>query len=76
MPPDQITGTNPKKKIHPTVGRALWVRAIAFPLGSWLVIDALPPGPNWIIVLILFFGFVYPTLFHHMAIRTNNTRAW
>lgn len=65
----------PEKKIHPALSRSLWIRILAYTLGALLILDALPPGPTWIVVTVVFFGFVYPTLYHQVAIRTNNTRA-
>jgi signal transduction histidine kinase/CheY-like chemotaxis protein len=64
----------PKKKIHPALGRSYSARTLAYALGSLLVVSALPPDRQWIVPLILFFGFVYPTLFYQLAIRLKNTR--
>ena len=62
-------------KVHPVLSRSYWIRTINFALGSLLILDALPPGPEWVSAVIIFFGFVYPTLFYQIAIRMKNTRA-
>ena len=63
-----------KKKIHPALERSYWPRALAYPLGSLLAVSAIPPDRHWTILVVLFFGFVYPTLFYRLAIRAKNTR--
>jgi signal transduction histidine kinase/DNA-binding response OmpR family regulator len=63
-----------KKTIHPALARSYWPRALAYPLGSLLVVSALPTDRYWAIMIVLFFGFVYPTLFFKIAIRMKNTR--
>ena len=63
-----------ERKIHPALSRTYWLRALVYAVGALLVLDALPPGPKWISVLIVFFGFIYPTLFYQIAIRMKNTR--
>lgn len=63
-----------KRKIHPALSRTYWARTFAFSMGSLLVLDALPPGPHWISVTVVFFGFIYPTLYYQTAIRCKNTR--
>lgn len=62
------------RKVHPALRRSYWMRTLAYLLGGLLVLDALPPGPGWLIALVVFFGFVYPTLFFHIAVRMKNTR--
>ncbi len=68
------TPSQPKKKIHPALGRSYLVRTLAYALGSLLVVSALPPEGQWVTPLVLFFGFIYPTLFYQFAIRMKNTR--
>lgn len=64
-----------KRKIHPALSRTYWTRAFAYLLGSLLVFDALPPGSShWLKVTVVFFGFIYPTLYYQTAIRCKNTR--
>ncbi len=64
----------PKQKIHPTLGRSYLARAFSYLLFSLLTVTALPPETQWAIPLVLFFGFIYPTLFYQIAIRMKNTR--
>jgi len=64
----------PKKRIHPALGRSNLARALTYILGSLLVVSALPAEMQWVIPLVLFFGFIYPTLFYQLAIRMKNTR--
>jgi len=66
--------SKPKKQIHPALGRSYLARALTYAFGSLLVISAIPPKTQWVIPLILFFGFIYPTLFYQLAIRMKNTR--
>jgi signal transduction histidine kinase len=66
--------SKPERKIHPALKRSYWLRTLAYPLASLLILDTLPPGPQWIIWLVIFFGLVYPTLFYQVAIRMKNTR--
>lgn len=63
-----------ERKIHPALKRSFWLRTIAYSLASLLVLAALPPDPKWVTWLVLFFGFIYPTLFYQIAIRMKNTR--
>ncbi len=64
----------PTKKIHPTLGHSYLPRALSYVLFSLLVVTALPPDKQWAIPIVLFFGFIYPTLFYQIAIRMKNTR--
>ncbi|MCH7506426.1 MAG: response regulator [Proteobacteria bacterium] len=66
--------SKPNKKIHPVLGRSRWVRVFAYALGSLLAVSSLPPEMQWVIPLVLFFGFIYPTLFYQLASRMTNTR--
>jgi signal transduction histidine kinase/CheY-like chemotaxis protein len=66
--------SKPKNQIHPVLARSYLARALAYLFGSWLVVSALPPDMKWAIPLVLFFGFIYPTLFYQVAIRMKNTR--
>jgi signal transduction histidine kinase len=63
-----------KRKIHPALSRSYWIRTLSYSLGAILVLSALPPGPKWISTLVVFFGFIYPTLFYQVAIRMRDTR--
>ena len=71
---DEHTAKPVKKQIHPALGRSYWPRALAYSLGSLLAVSALPSTYQWVMPCILFFGFVYPTLFYQVAIRMKNTR--
>ena len=66
--------SQPKRQVHPALGRSNLARATAYALGSLLVVSAIPPETQWVVPLILFFGFIYPTLFYQLAIRLKNTR--
>ena len=66
--------SKPERKIHPALGRSLWLRTLSYPLASLLILDTLPPGPKWITALVVFFGFFYPTIFYQIASRMKNTR--
>jgi len=70
----RIQPTRSKRKIHPALSRTYWMRTLAYSLGALLVLDTLPPGPKWIVALVIFFGFIYPTLFYQVAIRMRDTR--
>lgn len=72
MKDSQVSYT--KRKIHPALSRTYWARSFAYLVGSLLVLDALPPGPRWVSITVVFFGFIYPTLFYQTAIRCKNTR--
>jgi len=63
-----------KRKVHPALGRSSLSRALSYALVSLLIVSAIPPETQWAIPLILFFGFIYPTLFYQLAIRMKNTR--
>ena len=67
--------SRPERKIHPALIRSQWLRTVSFFVFALLVLDTLPPGPKWISMLVVFFGFVYPMLFYQVAIRMKNTRA-
>ena len=64
----------PNKQIPPVLERTQWARALAYLFGSLLTVSALPPEMQWLIPLVLFFGFIYPTLFYQVAIRMKNMR--
>ncbi len=66
--------SKPQKKIHPALEHSYLARALTYALGSLLIVSAVPPETQWAIPLILFFGFIYPTLFYQLAIRMKNTR--
>ena len=71
-----VTKTNQsERKIHPALSRSYWIRTLSFPMFAFLVLGTLPPDPKWVSTLVVFFGFVYPTLFYQIAIRMKNTRA-
>ena len=55
------------RKIHPTLGRSYWARALAYAAGSILVVSCIPPENSVTIWVVLFFGFVYPTLFYQLG---------
>lgn len=52
------------------------MRTLSYLAGCLLVLDTLPTGPKWITVLVIFFGFIYPTLFYQVGIRMKNTRTF
>ena len=66
--------TTMPSKVHPALGRSNVPRAVAYALGSVLVLSALPPDDKLIKWVVGFFGFIYPTLFYQIAIRCKNTR--
>jgi len=66
--------SQPKRKVHPALGRSYLARALSCAFISLLVVSALPPETQWVVPLVLFFGFIYPTLFYQLAIRMKNTR--
>ncbi len=69
--------SEPKKKkhIHPALTRSNGPRTLTYLLGSLLVVSSIAPDRQWAIYTVLFFGFIYPTLFFQVAIRMKNTRA-
>jgi len=66
--------SKPKKHIHPALIRSNGPRVVTYLLGSLLVVSSLPPDKHMAIYTVLFFGFIYPTLFFQIAIRIKNTR--
>ena len=62
------------KKIHPSLKRSVWPRVIAYALGSPLVMSMLPEDAGWVRWAVVFFGFVYPTLYFLLGVRVRNTR--
>jgi len=66
--------SQPKRQVHPALGRSYLPRVLSYALVSLLVVSAVPPETQWVTPLILFFGFIYPTLFYQLAIRMKNTR--
>jgi len=68
------TEPKPEKLIHPALSRSNGPRVLTYLLGSLLAVSAVAPERQWVIYIMLFFGFVYPTLFFQVAIRMKNTR--
>ncbi len=66
--------SKPAKHIHPALIRSNGPRALTYLLGSLLAVSAISPDRHWVIYTVLFFGFIYPTLFFQVAIRMKNTR--
>jgi len=66
--------SNPEKQIHPALFRSNGPRVLTYMLGSLLVVSSISPERHWAIFTVLFFGFIYPTLFFQIAIRMKNTR--
>jgi len=62
------------KKIHPLLARSYWPRAFAYSAGSLLVLFDVPANQPMAQYVVLFFGFLYPTLFYHLGVRASNTR--
>ncbi len=71
---NEADSPKPKKQAHPALRRSYWPRTFSYMLGSLLAVSALPPQAQWVIPLLLFFGFIYPSLFYQIAIRMKNTR--
>ena len=67
-------GSKPKKYIYPALTRSNGPRVLVYLLGSLLAVSAISPDEHWAIYTVLFFGFIYPTLFFQVAIRMKNTR--
>ena len=66
--------SKPNKQIPPVLERSQWARALTYLFGSLLAVSALPPEMQWLTPYVLFFGFIYPTLFYQVAIRMKNMR--
>jgi len=49
-------------------------RVVTYLLGSLLAVSSVAPERQSVIYIMLFFGFIYPTLFFQVAIRMKNTR--
>jgi len=49
-------------------------RVLTYLLGSLLAVSSVAPERQSVIYTMLFFGFIYPTLFFQVAIRMKNTR--
>ena len=62
------------RKIHPLLGRSYWARAFAYAAASLLMLDLVPQGQVTAQYVVLFFGFVYPTLYYHLGTRAKDTR--
>lgn len=68
------TESKPEKQVHPALFRSNGPRALTYMLGSLLAVTSISPDRHWAIYTVLFFGFIYPTLFFQIAIRMKNTR--
>jgi len=66
--------SKPEKQIHPALFRSNGPRVITYMLGSLLAVSSISPDRHWAIYTVLFFGFIYPTLFFQVAIRMKNSR--
>ncbi|HKJ16074.1 MAG TPA: response regulator [Xanthomonadales bacterium] len=66
--------TGNPNKIHPLLGRSYWARVFAYVAASLLVFKQVPADQPWLQYLVLFIGFIYPTLFYHLGVRAKNTR--
>lgn len=65
---------DPKRKVHPALARSYWARAFAYAAGSLLMFAQIPTDDTTMQYVVLGFGFLYPTLFYHLGMRSGNTR--
>lgn len=65
---------DPKHKAHPALARSYWPRSFAYAAGSLLVFAQVPTDNTIAQYVVLGFGFLYPTLFYHLGMRSRNTR--
>ena len=71
---NDVAESKPEKQIHPALIRSNGPRALTYMLGSLLAVSSISPERHLAIYIVLFFGFIYPTLFFQIAIRMKNTR--
>lgn len=64
----------PKKKIHPSLTNVRWARPFVYAAASVMFVFSMDPELVWPKRIVLFFGFVYPTVFHFFAHRARDTR--
>lgn len=64
----------PIKKIHPSLTNVRWARPFVYAAASVMFVFSMDPELVWTKRIVLFFGFVYPTVFHFFACRARDTR--
>jgi len=60
--------------VHPLLARSYWARAFGYAAASLVVMLQIQGAPLRDQYIVLFFGFIYPTLFYHLGVRARDTR--
>jgi len=60
--------------VHPLLARSYWARAFAYAAAGLVVLFQIQGDPLRVQYVVLFFGFIYPTLFYHLGVRARDTR--